>query len=183
MHRKAILLVLILVCAFLFSGATRGTLSMPLEKPAITVYKQQRELQLFSGEKLVKKYRIALGTSPVGPKTRAGDRRTPEGKYYVCIKNPNSAYYLSLGISYPNISDAESAFKRGQISKGVFQQVEYAIKKGRIPPWHSAMGGEIFIHGNGSTSDWTWGCVALEDEDMAELYDAIPIGTPVTILP
>jgi lipoprotein-anchoring transpeptidase ErfK/SrfK len=50
-------------------------------------------------------------------------------------------------------------------------------------PWNTALGGEIFIHGHGSGSDWTWGCVALDDADIQELYSLIPVGTPVRIHP
>jgi murein L,D-transpeptidase YafK len=148
----------------------------------ITVMKGKRELLLHSGGKLVGKYPIGLGTNPNGPKTVAGDRRTPEGEYYVCVKNPKSAYYLSLGLSYPNGQDAKAALNTDRISKSVYESIASAIKKGRTPPWHTALGGEIFIHGRGSQSDWTWGCIALNDDDMLELYKAVPIGTPVTIL-
>ena len=148
----------------------------------ITVMKGKRELLLHSGGKLVGKYPIGLGTNPNGPKTVAGDRRTPEGEYYVCVKNPKSAYYLSLGLSYPNERDAKAALNAGCISKAVYESIASAIRKGRTPPWHTALGGEIFIHGRGSQSDWTWGCIALDDDDMLELYKTVPIGTPVTIL-
>lgn len=45
------------------------------------------------------------------------------------------------------------------------------------------MGGGIFIHGNGAKRDWTLGCIALEDEDVRELFDATPVCTPVIIKP
>jgi L,D-peptidoglycan transpeptidase YkuD (ErfK/YbiS/YcfS/YnhG family) len=58
-----------------------------------------------------------------------------------------------------------------------------ALERRERPPWNTPLGGEIFIHGNGSQSDWTWGCVALDNEDMKELFDAIPKGTNVVIEP
>ena len=53
------------------------------------------------------------------------------------------------------------------------------VKKG--PPQNTLLGGDIYIHGRGAGSDWTWGCVALDDKDIRELFDVVPIGTPVKI--
>jgi hypothetical protein len=56
-----------------------------------------------------------------------------------------------------------------------------AHRNGRRPPWKTALGGEIGIHGGGSGLDWTWGCIALENEAVAELFPVLPLGTPVRI--
>ncbi len=53
----------------------------------------------------------------------------------------------------------------------------------RRPPWDTALGGEIFIHGQGSGSDWTLGCIALDNPDVEELFAAVEVGTPVSIVP
>jgi murein L,D-transpeptidase YafK len=101
----------------------------------------------------------------------------------VFTKNNKSAFYLSLGISYPNIEDAERGLRDGLISRAQRDAIVKAIGKKATPPQNTALGGDIFIHGNGSSSDWTWGCVALENEEMKELFDVVPAGTPVTIKP
>jgi murein L,D-transpeptidase YafK len=106
-----------------------------------------------------------------------------EGDFYVFTKNEKSAFYLSLGISYPNIEDAERGRRDGLISRAEYDIIVKAIKRKAAPPQHTALGGDIYIHGNGASSDWTWGCVALENEDIRELFDAVPVGTPVTIRP
>jgi murein L,D-transpeptidase YafK len=124
-----------------------------------------------------------LGLSPVVDKIRQGDRATPEGEFYIFTKNDRSAYYLSLGVSYPNIEDAERGLRDGLISRADHDAIVKAIKRAVTPPQHTALGGDIYIHGNGASSDWTWGCVALENEDMRELFDAVRMGTPVTIKP
>jgi murein L,D-transpeptidase YafK len=147
------------------------------------VLKRSRQLILYSGSSVVKKYRIGLGFTPDGAKARQGDGRTPEGTYYVCSKNPKSKFYLSLGLSYPNESDAARGLKDGLITADQYHQITAAIISGGVPLWNTALGGEIFIHGQGSRSDWTWGCVALENEDIEELFDSVPRGTPVTIKP
>ena len=122
-----------------------------------------------------------MGLSPIEDKIRAGDRRTPEGEFYICSKNSHSQFYLSLGISYPNREHAERGLRDGLITRAQYHQIVLALKRGSVPPQYTRLGGEIFIHGNGSTRDWTWGCVALDDKDIRELFDAVPIGTPVTI--
>ena len=76
----------------------RPPLKLPLVKPKIVVKKSQRQLLLFSADKLVRTYRIGLGSSPTGDKVRQGDRRTPEGDFYIFTKNERNAYYLSLEI-------------------------------------------------------------------------------------
>jgi murein L,D-transpeptidase YafK len=161
----------------------RTLLKLPLKEPRIVVYKSKRRLELYSDGALVRTYKVGLGLNPVPDKVRQGDRATPEGEFYVFTKNDKSAYYLSLGISYPNIEDAERGLRDGLISRAEHDAILLAIKRKATPPQHTALGGDIYIHGNGSTSDWTWGCVALENEDVKELFGAIALGTPVTIKP
>jgi murein L,D-transpeptidase YafK len=138
---------------------------------------------LYSDGKLVRTYRIGLGLSPVGDKVRQGDRRTPEGEFYVFTKNNKSAFYLSLGVSYPNAEHAARGLREGLITKAQYESIIRALKAKRTPPQNTALGGDIYIHGRGASSDWTWGCVALEDDDIRELFNAITVGTPVKIEP
>ncbi len=161
----------------------RIPIETPPDDPKIIVWKSDRRLDLYDGEDLVKSYRVGLGFTPEGHKEREGDGRTPEGEYYVCVKNPHSRFYLALGISYPNDEDANMGLREGIITGEEYDSIIYAIRNRRQPPWNTALGGEIFIHGNGSHSDWTLGCVALDDEDIKELYDVIPMGTEVVINP
>ncbi|MHC4258947.1 MAG: L,D-transpeptidase family protein [Planctomycetota bacterium] len=155
--------------------------SKRLVEPKIVVDKSKRRLFLYSDSKIVRSYRIVLGFQPTGDKVEEGDGRTPEGRYYVCVKNPKSQYYLSLGLSYPNIQDAERGLRGGLISRQQYRRIAEAISQGRQPPWHTPLGGEIFIHGDGSKRDWTLGCIALNNDDMRELYDVVSVGTPVLI--
>lgn len=109
---------------------------------------------------------LQLGDAPEGHKRFQGDERTPEGRYTIDYGNPQSRFYLSLHISYPNADDRA-----------------YAAERGRSP------GGDIFIHGqpNGSTTriagDWTDGCIALSDAEIADLWQLVPDGTPIEIRP
>lgn len=163
--------------------AQRQPLQLPLSQPRIVVKKSQRQLLLFSGEKLVRTYRVGLGLSPIGDKVRSGDHRTPEGDFYIFTKNDQSAFYLSLGISYPNVAHAERGLRDGLITRAQYDAIMRANKAKKTPPQNTRLGGTIYIHGNGAGSDWTWGCVALEDEDVRELFHAVSVGTLVIIQP
>jgi len=154
-----------------------------LAAPRIVVKKSERKLLLYSGDKLVRTYRVGLGLSPLGDKVREGDRRTPEGNFYIFTKNDKSAFYLSLGLSYPNAAAAERGLRDGLISKSQYDAILAALSARKAPPQNTRLGGDIYIHGNGSGSDWTWGCVALENDDIRELFNLVGVGTPVSIRP
>ncbi|MDQ2745655.1 MAG: L,D-transpeptidase family protein [Acidobacteriota bacterium] len=88
-----------------------------MENPRILITKKQRRLQIYDGEKLVKEYEIALGFNAEGDKRIEGDGKTPEGKFYVFTKNAQSKFYLSLGLSYPNIEAATRGWREKIISR------------------------------------------------------------------
>jgi murein L,D-transpeptidase YafK len=151
----------------------------------IIVTKSERKLELYqdTDPKPTHTFKIGLGHTPIAPKERSGDGKTPEGTYFICVKNPKSKFYLSLGISYPNAEDAARGLKSDLIERAIHDQIVAAEKRRITPPWNTALGGEIFIHGRGATSDWTLGCIALDDTDMKTLFDLIEVGTIITIKP
>jgi len=156
-------------------------LKLPLVSPRIVVKKAERKLLLYSDGNLVRTYHVGLGLSPVGDKVREGDRRTPEGDFYIFTKNDKSAFYLSLGVSYPNAAHAARGLRDGLITRAQYESIISALNAKQAPPQNTKLGGDIYIHGNGARSDWTWGCVALENDDVRELFNAVPVGTPVRI--
>lgn len=119
---------------------------------------------------------IALGKNPVGPKLQEGDGKTPEGEYFICLKK-RGKYGPSLGISYPNEADA----RRMGAGEELIACIRERAERKERPPWGTALGGEIFIHGGGTASDWTAGCIALKNEDAETLYRLVPLGTDVVI--
>ncbi|MEL6318401.1 MAG: L,D-transpeptidase family protein [Pseudomonadota bacterium] len=145
---------------------------LPPEQRAdrIEVRKADRLLLLFRGEKELARYEVALGFAPEGHKTREGDGKTPEGRYRIDRKNPNSSYHLSLGLDYPRAADRDAA-KRAGVSPG----------------------GDIFIHGlpNGWSGigsahrlrDWTAGCVAVTNAEIEEIWTRVAVGAPIDLLP
>ena len=165
------------------STPQNAALKLPLKNPLIVVTKSKRRLELYSDGALVRTYKVGLGLNPIPDKIRQGDHATPEGDFYVFTKNDKSAFYLSLGISYPNIEDAERGLREKIITRAQHDAIVRAIKRKVTPPQNTRLGGDIYIHGNGAGSDWTWGCVALEDDEMKELFDAVAVGTKVTIKP
>ena len=161
----------------------RRPLKLPLAEPRLVVEKGARRLRLYAGGGLVRVRRVVLGFAPAGDKVKQGDGRTPEGDYRVCMKNGRSKFYLSLGLTYPNAEDAGRGLRDGLITPAEHKSITRALAAGRCPPWNTALGGEIFIHGGGTSGDWTFGCVALENPEIKELFDTVPAGTPVRIEP
>ena len=162
---------------------SRAPIDSPVNNARIEIDKSDRELLLYSGDEMLRRFPVGLGFNPVDDKVREGDGATPEGEFIVVVKNPQSQFYLSLGINYPNREDAERGLADGLISAEEHRRIVAADSKGTRPPWNTALGGEIFIHGRGSSSDWTLGCVALDDSNMKELFAAVAPGTPVIIRP
>jgi murein L,D-transpeptidase YafK len=136
----------------------------------VVVEKAARAMMLMSGKDVVRRYDIALGDDPVGHKQREGDERTPEGRYVLDWRNPQSAFHRSIHVSYPNERDREAAAAAGY-----------------------SPGGDIMIHGqpNGygwwswllQMIDWTDGCIAVTNEEMDEIWDMVENGTPIEIRP
>jgi murein L,D-transpeptidase YafK len=136
----------------------------------VVLLKGKRTLILYRNENILRSYKISLGSNPLGPKTRQGDGRTPEGNYILDRRNPKSQFYRSIHVSYPNAGDRERARKSG------------------VNP-----GGDIFVHGlpNGYGAigrmhlahDWTNGCIAVTNEEMDEIWKLVPDGTPIEIRP
>ena len=149
----------------------------------VLIHKRERTLRLMEGTAELLRARIGLGRNPDGPKTRAGDSRTPEGIYGVCLVKTDGKYGRSLGLSYPNTADARAALQQNAIDTAAFRAVESAALHHRRPPWGTALGGEIYIHEGGSHKDWTQGCIALDPADMDVLFPHAAEISEVEILP
>lgn len=147
----------------------------------LLISKDKRSL-MYTEKGVSREFKISLGSAPVGAKLKQGDRKTPEGVYFIMNKNAKSNFYLSLGVSYPNIDDAKAGLSAGLITKSVYAKIERANRQRRIPPQGTALGGDIYIHGGGTESDWTWGCIALNNADMDFLFKHVKVGDKVTIL-
>jgi murein L,D-transpeptidase YafK len=133
---------------------------------------------------------IQLGLNPGIDKAMEGDGATPVGDFCICAKNPRGKYFRSLCISYPNAQDAERGLRDGLIDAREHAQILEAIHSRGMPPQHTRLGGEIYIHGSPpqgavgtAGQDWTRGCIALDNEAIRDLHERVQLGTPVTIRP
>ena len=147
-------------------------------KMKIIVEKEKRKLTLYDREKAVFSCAVALGFSPVGNKEKEGDGKTPEGRYFVCLKK-RGKYGPSLGINYPSAADALRLHADEELLACIREREAQGVR----PPWGSPLGGEIYIHGGGNDRDWTAGCIALADADAEKLYVLCEAGTEVEIRP
>lgn len=154
-----------------------------IRNPKLYVYKNDRRLFLVQDGVLVRDYLVGLGPSPCGDKKRAGDGRTPEGTFYICVKNPTSQFYKSLGLSYPSPKHAEQGLMQGTISTEDFRSIVRAFEAKSTPPWNTGLGGAIMIHGGGGHRDWTRGCIAVGNSAMDELFEIVAVGTQVEVRP
>jgi tetratricopeptide (TPR) repeat protein len=140
----------------------------PVDK--VLIEKEKRRLTLLSKGESIKTYRIALGASPVGPKERQGDNKTPEGSYTVESRNRHSDYHISLRISYPNERDKQRAKELG-------------VSPGGDIMIHGIKNGFAWVGGAHTAIDWTEGCIAVTNEEMEEIARRVPNGTPIEIRP
>jgi murein L,D-transpeptidase YafK len=175
--------VIAMFAAFFVVFVSTPMAQQQLANPRIVVHKAARTLKLYDARKLVKTYKMVLGFSPEGDKQVEGDGRTPEGEFYVFVKNDKSSFTVSLGVSYPSIDDANRGAEKRLITEAEEHEIRTAIKNRTMPPQKTKLGGEIYIHGGGTERDWTDGCIALADNDIVELFSHAKTGMSVTILP
>lgn len=159
----------------------------------IVVHKARRRMDVLADGEILKSYLIELGLSPVGQKLEQGDMRTPEGDLFLCTRNRASQFTRFLGLAYPTPDGAAAAAAAGRVPASVERAVRAAYRtRDRCPPQGTRLGGAVGIHGRGrwerrrdgfALVDWTWGCVAVRDEDILELFELVPVGTPVRVLP
>lgn len=154
--------------------STKPTTEQKIAGPIdlVVVKKSERKLELHSRGRPVREYRVALGGSPVGHKYREGDERTPVGEYVLNWRKPNSNFYKAIHISYPNEQDRLNSRRLGYNP-----------------------GGNILLHGlpnyiqsdsmrrQYANRDWTKGCIAVQNHEMDEIWELVPEGTPIRILP
>jgi murein L,D-transpeptidase YafK len=163
MHACRVKLLVVLLAGLGCASATNASLA-----DKIVIVKSTRTMTLLNGDKVLKTYKVALGTAPVGPKRVEGDHKTPEGNYVIDARNAQSRFHLSLHISYPNAADQQRARKLG-----------------------ARPGGAIMIHGLPSAfaylgalhreTDWTDGCIAVTNEEIEEIWKLVAVGTRVEI--
>lgn len=151
---------------------------------SIYVSKRLKILTLKQNGTLIGEYPVSIGASSSdGNKKVEGDMRTPSGQFYVCTRNDKSVAYLALGLSYPGVEDAKRGFEQGIITQEQRDEIINANLNGQQPPWETALGGAIMIHGCRVPDGTTHGCVAVDNDVMDILWSYCNLGVPVTIGP
>ncbi|MBI4816157.1 MAG: L,D-transpeptidase family protein [Deltaproteobacteria bacterium] len=153
------------------------------DEHVLRVHKSARKMELLVGDRVVRTFQVGLGLSPLGDKEKQGDMRTPEGEFFVAIKNPRSDFHRFIGLSYPMPRHAKRGVEAGLVDERVLSRVESAARKRRVPPQTTSLGGYVGIHGGGAGSDWTWGCIAVSDAEVEWLFDTLRLGDRIVVLP
>ena len=153
----------------------------------VVVEKAGHRVKLYENGRVVAMFPCSLGLDAVSPKRARGDFATPEGLYFVRGKHPSKRYYLFVELDYPNLKDILRARWEGRLSEKAFSEYLRAWTEGKTIP--GSLGYAIGLHGGGlrrqiqgkTLRDWTHGCIALRNQDMARLYTFVKQGTPVLI--
>jgi murein L,D-transpeptidase YafK len=142
--------------------------TQPVSADKILVLKGERKLILLKNDEPVKEYQIALGRNPTGRKVRQGDSRTPEGIYRIDSRKTRSKFHMALHISYPNKNDLARAKALGVSPGGMIMIHGLGDVLGFLGSYHTA-------------ADWTRGCIAVTNEEIEEIWRAVPDGILVEI--
>lgn len=139
-----------------------------IQADRIVIEKSKRRLTLYKQGEILRAYPVSLGRGGMAPKQREGDKLTPEGTYKISGRNSNSAYYLSLRINYPDKDDIKRARAAG-------------VSAGRDIMIHGITNGLGWVGTLHRRMDWTQGCIAVTNAEIAEIWRVVPDGTVVEI--
>ena len=165
---------------------------LPANEAWIFVDKSERRMVVQNGRGYHETFRVALGFEPVGDKELEGDGRTPEGEFYVCHRIRHDRFHRFLGLSYPSPEDARRGETLGLLMPIEIRAIRRAFRQRTMPPWRTALGGNVGIHGYGRRrdrerrhaegEDWTDGCLAVTNEEIEAIYGRVRVGTRVVIV-
>lgn len=165
---------LIVFCCFLLAPLSQAMSTPSLDSSSkvdkVLVVKSERKLHLLSRGEILRSYRVSLGKQPNGPKRYQGDKRTPEGFYWIDWRKPSDKFNLSMHISYPNAQDLQHAQKKG-LPAGDMIMIHGTPLDDEYPEW--------YFH----TLDWTEGCIAMRNRDIREVWSLVKDGTLIEIRP
>jgi hypothetical protein len=181
---------LVIFFLLIFLAITAQSIGQPLnEKRIIVIDKAKKKLVLFINTERAAEFPAAFGIDPHSDKYKSLDGATPEGFYVITYKKQESEFHRFLGISYPNLADATRGLAQGIISLEEYKKIYQGILKTGQAPWNTGLGGGIGIHGGGvfkyfghhKETDWTEGCIALNNKDIEKLFHLVKSGDPVII--
>lgn len=163
-------------------------LRLPLKHPRIEVSCYRFVLELFDGDTFIKRYEAGFGRAPVNGRIGKDAASTPLGEYTIIRKEirhdmmTRGSRFLQL--DYPNAGDARRGIDAGVITREEYMNIVAADESGQNPPMNTSLGGPMGIQGNFfffRERHFTDGSVALANSDINEIFDLVPVGTPVLI--
>jgi len=171
-HTLARAALCLAVCLALGAAAElpAAVLAPPQEADSILIHKKDHLMEVLAGGKVIRTYKVALGQGGLAPKEREGDGRTPEGHYVIDARYAESNYHKALHVSYPNAEDRKRAARLG-------------VSPGGAIMIHGLPNGKGWVGAAHRLYDWTLGCIAVTDEEIDEIWNLVPVGTPVEIRP
>lgn len=178
------------ILAGLLSMAAAGCAwASPFPNRWVLIDTETHELAVMDGDEPVWVFeRIAIGRGGVTRSKLTKDYKTPLGEFYITEIRKSGLFQTFMQLSYPNLSHAKAALDAGRISEEEFWAIEYAGMQGLVPPQNTRLGGQIGIHGVGRGDlsihrqfDWTQGCIAMTNDQIAQLQSLIGVGARVSI--
>ncbi len=142
----------------------------------VVVRKECRTLDVYRNGSRIRSFAAVFGLNGKGSKLYEGDLRTPTGLYMIVDKRPHPRWREFMLLDYPNVQDLHRYW--------------LAMESGSLPrrgDGYVGAGGAVGIHGtdkpglNTRNVDWTWGCISLQSDDIADLATLVPVGTLVLI--
>jgi murein L,D-transpeptidase YafK len=161
--------VCLLLCSLAGSLAAQRP-AAPQKADSILILKKDHVMELLAAGKVIRTYKVALGQGGLAPKQREGDARTPEGHYTIDAKYTVSHYHKAMHVSYPDAADRKRAAKLG-------------VRPGGAIMIHGLPNGKGWVGAKHRLYDWTLGCIAVTDQEIDEIWELVPVGTPVEIRP
>ena len=174
MKRSLVPFGLFVVCGLVLSAYAESRPDSPTQKSenadSILILKKDHVMELLASGKVIRTYKVALGSGGLAAKVREGDARTPEGRYIIDAKYEHSSYHKALHVSYPSAEDRRRAARLG-------------VSPGGAIMIHGLPNGKGWVGARHRLFDWTLGCIAVTDEEIDEVWNLVPVGTPVEIDP
>jgi len=159
----------------------------------VVMHKSARNMALCASGSLVANFSAGLCESAaVGDKVREGDGKTPEGIFYVAERNDVGAtsYYRAFLVSYPDAADAARGLTAGLINQSEHDAIVTAQQNCTPPPQTTDLGSLIKVHGGpdgygdvSGDSDWTVGCMALDNAHIDRLWSVLDVNDTIVIVP
>jgi len=164
----ALMVLLLFLCSNVLSAPAVAANQQKVD--SILILKKDHVMELLAGGKVIRTYKVALGQGGLGPKKREGDALTPECRYVIDAKYEHSKYHKALHVSYPSAEDRKRAARMG-------------VSPGGAIMIHGLPNGKGWVGARHRLFDWTLGCIAVTNEEIDEVWNLVPVGTPVEIRP